>query len=149
DVHDPPARCRHRGDRGTTVIAEHVPGGHYVTRVLVVEDEESFSDALGYLLRKEGYEVAVSANGPDALAEFDRGGADLVLLDLMLPGLSGLEVCQKLRQTSTVPVIMLTAKDAEIDKVVGLEIGAADYITKPFSSRERLARIRAVLRRQG
>ena len=120
-----------------------------MTRVLVVEDEESFSDALGYLLRKEGYEVAVSSNGPDALAEFDRGGADLVLLDLMLPGLSGLEVCQKLRQTSTVPVIMLTAKDAEIDKVVGLEIGADDYITKPFSSRELLARIRAVLRRQG
>ena len=120
-----------------------------MTRVLVVEDEESFSDALGYLLRKEGYEVAVSASGPDALVEFDRGGADLVLLDLMLPGMSGLEVCRQLRQTSTVPVIMLTAKDAEIDKVVGLEIGADDYITKPFSSRELLARIRAVLRRHG
>jgi two-component system response regulator RegX3 len=120
-----------------------------VTKVLVVEDEESFSDALGYLLRKEGYEVAVAPTGPDALAEFDRGGADIVLLDLMLPGLSGLEVCQKLRATSSVPVIMLTAKDAEIDKVVGLEIGADDYMTKPFSSRELLARIRAVLRRQG
>jgi two-component system response regulator RegX3 len=117
--------------------------------VLVVEDEESFSEALGYLLRKEGFEVIVADTGPDALAEFERAGADLVLLDLMLPGLSGIEVCQKLRQTSTVPVIMLTAKDAEIDKVVGLEIGADDYMTKPFSSRELVARIRAVLRRQG
>jgi two-component system response regulator RegX3 len=117
--------------------------------VLVVEDEESFSEALGYLLRKEGFEVTVAENGPDALAEFERGGADLVLLDLMLPGLSGIEVCQKLRQTSSVPVIMLTAKDSEIDKVVGLEIGADDYMTKPFSSRELVARIRAVLRRQG
>jgi two-component system, OmpR family, response regulator RegX3 len=120
-----------------------------VTRVLVVEDEESFSEALGYLLRKEGFEVTVAETGPDALAEFERSGADLVLLDLMLPGLSGIEVCQKLRQTSSVPVIMLTAKDSEIDKVVGLEIGADDYMTKPFSSRELVARIRAVLRRQG
>jgi two-component system response regulator RegX3 len=114
-----------------------------------VEDEESFSEALSYLLRKEGFDVAVAATGPDALAEFDRNGADLVLLDLMLPGLSGIEVCQKLRQTSAVPVIMLTAKDSEIDKVVGLEIGADDYMTKPFSTRELVARIRAVLRRQG
>jgi two-component system response regulator RegX3 len=120
-----------------------------VTRVLVVEDEESFSEAIGYLLRKEGFDVAVAGSGPDALAEFERSGADLVLLDLMLPGLSGIEVCQKLRQTSSVPVIMLTAKDSEIDKVVGLEIGADDYMTKPFSSRELVARIRAVLRRQG
>ncbi|MDX6284563.1 MAG: two-component system, OmpR family, response regulator RegX3 [Frankiales bacterium] len=120
-----------------------------MTRVLVVEDEESFSEALSYLLRKEGFDVAVAATGPDALAEFDRNGADLVLLDLMLPGLSGIEVCQKLRQTSAVPVIMLTAKDSEIDKVVGLEIGADDYMTKPFSTRELVARIRAVLRRQG
>jgi two-component system response regulator RegX3 len=101
------------------------------------------------LLRKEGFEVTVAETGPDALAEFERSGADLVLLDLMLPGLSGIEVCQKLRQTSSVPVIMLTAKDSEIDKVVGLEIGADDYMTKPFSSRELVARIRAVLRRQG
>ena len=120
-----------------------------MTRVLVVEDEESFSEALDYLLRKEGFEVTLAENGPDALAAFERGGADLVLLDLMLPGLSGIEVCQKLRATSTVPVIMLTAKDSEIDKVVGLEIGADDYMTKPFSSRELIARIRAVLRRQG
>ena len=120
-----------------------------MTRVLVVEDEESFSDALSYMLRKEGFEVAVAATGPDAIAEFDRSGADLVLLDLMLPGLPGTEVCRLLRQRSTVPVIMLTAKDTEVDKVVGLELGADDYVTKPFSSRELVARIRAVLRRAG
>src|ERR671932_1512275 len=114
-----------------------------MTRILVVEDEESFSDALAFLLRKEGFDVAVSANGPDALVEFDRGGADLVLLDLMLPGLPGTEVCRQLRMRSTVPVIMLTAKDSEVDKVVGLELGADDYVTKPFSSRELIARIRA------
>jgi len=120
-----------------------------VTRVLVVEDEESFSEPLSYMLRREGFEVAVAATGPDALSEFDRSGADLVLLDLMLPGLSGTEVCRTLRQRSNVPVIMLTARDAEIDKVVGLELGADDYVTKPFSSRELVARIRAVLRRRG
>ncbi|GIH75980.1 response regulator transcription factor [Planobispora longispora] len=120
-----------------------------MTRVLVVEDEESFSDALSYMLRKEGFEVAVAATGPEALDTFDRSGADLVLLDLMLPGLPGTEVCRSLRQRSNVPVIMLTAKDSEIDKVVGLELGADDYVTKPFSSRELVARIRAVLRRQG
>jgi two-component system response regulator RegX3 len=114
-----------------------------------VEDEESFSDALSYMLRKEGFEVSIAATGPDALDAFDRSGADLVLLDLMLPGLSGTEVCRSLRQRSKVPVIMLTAKDSEIDKVVGLELGADDYVTKPFSSRELVARIRAVLRRQG
>ncbi|GAA4714894.1 response regulator transcription factor [Pedococcus ginsenosidimutans] len=118
-----------------------------MTRILVVEDEVSFSDPLSYLLRKEGYEVAVAETGPDALEDFDRAGADLVLLDLMLPGLSGTEVCRALRQRSNVPVIMLTAKDSEIDKVVGLEIGADDYVTKPYSSRELLARIKAVLRR--
>jgi two-component system response regulator RegX3 len=120
-----------------------------VTKILVVEDEESFSDALGYMLRKEGFEVAVASSGTEGVAEYDRGGADLVLLDLMLPGLSGLEVCRQLRQRSDVPVIMLTAKDAEVDKVVGLEIGADDYVTKPFSARELVARIRAVLRRRG
>lgn len=120
-----------------------------MTRLLVVEDEESFSDALSYMLRKEGFEVAVAGTGPDALEEFDRGGADLVLLDLMLPGLPGTEVCRALRLKSNVPVIMLTAKDSEIDKVVGLEMGADDYVTKPFSHRELLARIRAVLRRHG
>lgn len=120
-----------------------------MTKVLVVEDEQSFSDVLGYMLRKEGFEVALAATGPDGLAEFDRSGADVVLLDLMLPGLSGLEVCRQLRQRSDVPVIMLTAKDAEVDKVVGLEIGADDYVTKPFSGRELVARIRAVLRRRG
>ena len=120
-----------------------------MTRVLVVEDEESFSDALSYMLRKEGFEVAVATTGPDGLDEFERNGADLVLLDLMLPGLPGTEVCRQLRGRSNVPVIMVTAKDSEIDKVVGLEIGADDYVTKPFSSRELVARIRAVLRRRG
>jgi two-component system, OmpR family, response regulator RegX3 len=119
-----------------------------MTRILVVEDEESFSDPLSYLLRKEGYEVAVADDGPRALEAFDRSGADLVLLDLMLPGLSGTEVCRQLRARSSVPIIMLTAKDGEIDKVVGLEIGADDYVTKPYSSRELLARIKAVLRRR-
>ena len=120
-----------------------------MTRILLVEDEESYRDPLSYLLRKEGFDVSVAATGTEALAEFDRGGADLVLLDLMLPGVSGTEVCRRLRQRSSVPVIMLTAKDSEIDKVVGLELGADDYVTKPYSSRELLARIRAVLRRQG
>ncbi|MBF9072255.1 response regulator [Streptacidiphilus fuscans] len=120
-----------------------------MTRVLVVEDEESFSDALSYMLRKEGFEVAIAATGPDALDQFERNGADLVLLDLMLPGLPGTEVCRQLRAKSSVPVIMVTAKDSEIDKVVGLEIGADDYVTKPYSTRELVARIRAVLRRRG
>ncbi len=120
-----------------------------MTRVLVVEDEESFSDALSYMLRREGFDAVVAANGPDALAEFDRAGADVVLLDLMLPGLPGTEVCRALRSRSAVPIIMLTAKDGEIDKVVGLELGADDYVTKPYSARELVARIRAVLRRRG
>ena len=118
-----------------------------MTRVLVVEDEESYSDALAYLLRKEGYEVSIAATGPDALTEFDRAGADIVLLDLMLPGLPGTEVCRRIRQVSNVPVIMVSAKDDEVDKVVGLELGADDYVTKPYSPRELVARIRAVLRR--
>jgi len=118
-----------------------------VTRVLVVEDEESYSDALAYMLRKEGYEVAIAADGNAAIAEFDRNGADIVLLDLMLPGLPGTEVCRQIRQTSNVPVIMVSAKDDEVDKVVGLELGADDYVTKPYSPRELTARIRAVLRR--
>ena len=120
-----------------------------MTRILVVEDEESLSDPLSYLLEKEGFEVQVVDNGLDAVTEFDRAGADLVLLDLMLPGQPGTEVCRQLRQRSNVPVIMLTAKDSEIDKVVGLELGADDYVTKPYSSRELVARVRAVLRRQG
>ncbi|MEU3458269.1 response regulator transcription factor [Micromonospora sp. NPDC006766] len=119
-----------------------------MSRVLVVEDEESFSDALSYMLRKEGFEVSVAATGTAALTEFDRTGADIVLLDLMLPEMSGTEVCRQLRQRSHVPIIMVTARDSEIDKVVGLEIGADDYVTKPYSPRELVARIRAVLRRQ-
>ena len=120
-----------------------------MTRVLVVEDEESFSDALSFMLRKEGFEVGIAPTGTDAVALFDREGADLVLLDLMLPGMSGTEVCRAIRQRSKVPIIMVTAKDSEVDKIVGLELGADDYVTKPFSSRELVARIRAVLRRSG
>ena len=118
-----------------------------MTRVLVVEDEESYSDALAYMLRKEGFEVSLAATGPDAIAEFEKTGADIVLLDLMLPDMPGTEVCRRIRQTSSVPVIMVSAKDSEVDKVVGLELGADDYVTKPYSPRELVARIRAVLRR--
>lgn len=118
-----------------------------MTRVLVVEDEESYSEALAYMLRKEGFEVAIAADGNTALEEFDRNGADIVLLDLMLPGIPGTEVCRTIRQSSNVPVIMVSAKDDEVDKVVGLELGADDYVTKPYSPRELTARIRAVLRR--
>jgi two-component system response regulator RegX3 len=117
--------------------------------VLIVEDEESFADPLAFLLRKEGFTAAVASTGQQALEEFDRNGADIVLLDLMLPGMSGTDVCKALRQRSTVPVIMVTARDSEIDKVVGLEIGADDYVTKPYSARELIARVRAVLRRGG
>ncbi|GGM15267.1 response regulator transcription factor [Nakamurella endophytica] len=118
-----------------------------MTKVLIVEDEESMADPLAFLLRREGFSTAVAGTGPDALAEFERSGADIVLLDLMLPGMSGTEVCRQLRAKGSVPVIMVTARDSEIDKVVGLELGADDYITKPYSSRELVARIRAVLRR--
>ncbi|KRD43181.1 XRE family transcriptional regulator [Cellulomonas sp. Root930] len=119
-----------------------------MTRILLVEDEESYRDPLTYQLEREGFDVVTAATGPEALARFDEFGADLVLLDLMLPGLPGTEVCRRLRLVSDVPVIMLTAKDDEIDKVVGLELGADDYVTKPYSSRELLARVRAVLRRR-
>jgi len=120
-----------------------------MTRVLIVEDEESFADPLAFLLRKEGFTTAIAVTGQDALEEFDRNGADIVLLDLMLPGMSGTDVCKALRQRSAVPVIMVTARDSEIDKVVGLELGADDYVTKPYSARELIARVRAVLRRGG
>jgi two-component system response regulator RegX3 len=120
-----------------------------MTRVLVVEDEDSFSDALSYMLSREGYEVEIARTGIEALSSFDRFGADIVLLDLMLPGLSGTEVCRELRTRTNVPIIMVTARDTEVDKVVGLELGADDYVTKPFSSRELMARVRAVLRRGG
>jgi two-component system, OmpR family, response regulator RegX3 len=118
-----------------------------MTRVLLIEDEDAYRETLGYLLRKEGFDVVEAADGAIGLAEFDRGGADIVLLDLMMPGLPGTEVCRRLRAHSSVPVIMVTARDDEIDKVVGLELGADDYVTKPFSHRELVARIRAVLRR--
>src|ERR687890_1820725 len=118
-----------------------------MTRVLVVEDEESYREALAYMLAKEGFEVLEAADGAAGIAQYDRAGADIVLLDLMMPGLTGTEVYRQLRQRGPVPVIMVTARDSEIDKVVGLELGADDYVTKPFSQRELVARIRAVLRR--
>jgi two-component system response regulator RegX3 len=118
-----------------------------MTKILIVEDEASFSEALEFLLGKEGFSVVLADNGADAIRKFDQGGIDLVLLDLMLPEVSGTEVCRQIRAKSRVPIIMLTAKDSEVDKVVGLEIGADDYVTKPYSSRELVARIRAVLRR--
>jgi two-component system, OmpR family, response regulator RegX3 len=116
-------------------------------RILVVEDEEAWSEPLSFMLRREGFEVAVAATGPQALVEFDHNGADLVLLDLMLPQMPGVEVCHELRARRDVPIIVVSARDSEVDKVVGLEIGADDYVTKPCSMRELLARIRAVLRR--
>ena len=119
-----------------------------MTRILIVEDEPSLSEPLAFLLEREGYETKIAADGLAAITEFDRKGADLVLLDLMLPGLPGTEVCRELRSRSTVPIIMLTAKDSEVDIVVGLELGADDYVTKPYSTRELLARMRAVLRRR-
>jgi two-component system, OmpR family, response regulator RegX3 len=119
-----------------------------VTRILIVEDEPSLAEPLAFLLEREGYEPTIASDGPAAVAEFERNGSDLVLLDLMLPGLSGTEVCREIRSRSAVPIIMLTAKDSEIDIVVGLELGADDYVTKPYSSRELLARIRAILRRR-
>jgi two-component system response regulator RegX3 len=118
-----------------------------MTKILIVEDEASFSEALEFLLGKEGFSVVTADNGAEALRKFDQGGIDLVLLDLMIPEVSGTEVCRQIRSKSRVPIIMLTAKDSEVDKVVGLEIGADDYVTKPYSSRELVARIRAVLRR--
>lgn len=119
-----------------------------MSKILIVEDEEALSDPLAFLLGREGFQTIVVDNGLDALPAFDREGADLVLLDVMLPGMSGMEVCRKLREVSSVPIIMLTAKDSELDKVLGLELGADDYVTKPYSARELIARIRAVLRRR-
>jgi two-component system response regulator RegX3 len=118
-----------------------------MTRVLIVEDEPDLADPLAYLLRREGFEVEIAEDGPTALEAFTARGADIVLLDLMLPGMPGTEVCRVIRTTSKVPIIMLTAKDSEVDIVVGLELGADDYVTKPYSPRELVARVRAVLRR--
>jgi len=120
-----------------------------MTTILVVEDEDAYREPLTFQLNREGFEVVAVATGPAALEAFDNNPVDLVLLDLMLPGMSGVEVCRELRLRSNVPVIMVTAKDSEIDKVVGLELGADDYVTKPYSFRELLARVRAVLRRGG
>jgi two-component system, OmpR family, response regulator RegX3 len=119
-----------------------------MTRVLIVEDERSLSEPLAFLLEREGYKTTVADDGEEAIAAFHRKGADVILLDLMLPRVSGIEVCRTIRQHSQVPIIMLTAKDSEVDIVVGLELGADDYVTKPYKTRELLARIRAVLRRR-
>ena len=116
-------------------------------RVLLIEDEESLAEALVYQLSREGFDVEHSSDGVEALDRFNTNGADLVLLDLMLPGMSGEDICKSIRRSSEVPIIMITARDADIDKVVGLELGADDYVTKPFNTRELLARIKAVLRR--
>ena len=118
-----------------------------MTSVLIVEDQETLSEPLAFLLRKEGFDVIIAPDGPTGLREFSQHEISIVLLDLMLPGMSGTEVCKKLRQSSTVPIIMVTARDTEMDKIVGLELGADDYVTKPYSARELIARIRAVLRR--
>ncbi|CAB4530540.1 unannotated protein [freshwater metagenome] len=118
-----------------------------MTKILIVEDEVSFSEAISFLLGKEGFETDVAENGRIALDLFKKSSYDLVLLDLMIPEVSGIEVCREIRTSSSVPIIMLTAKDSEVDKVVGLELGADDYVTKPYSSRELVARIKAVLRR--
>ena len=120
-----------------------------MTRILIVEDEESFREGLQYMLSREGFEIVLASDGAQGMAEFDKSEPDLVLLDWMLPEMPGIEVCKYIRTKSSVPVIMLTAKDTEVDKVVGLELGADDYVTKPFSTPELLARIRAVLRRGG
>ncbi|HNP15015.1 MAG: response regulator transcription factor [Parvibaculum sp.] len=120
-----------------------------MTHLLIVEDESSLSEPLAFLLEREGYQTTIVKDGHAAIVAFDREAPDLILLDLMLPGIPGTEVCRQLRTRSSVPIIMLTAKDSEVDVVVGLELGADDYVTKPYSSRELLARIRAVLRRRG
>lgn len=120
-----------------------------MTRVLIIEDEASYREATSYMLRREGFEVVEAEDGASGLAEYDRVGADVVLLDLMMPGIPGTEVCRQLRARGGMGIIMVTARDSEIDKVVGLELGADDYVTKPFSHRELVARIRAVLRRGG
>ena len=119
-----------------------------MTTILLVEDEPAIAEPLQYLLEREGYEVIAAADGGQALSRFGRGGVDMILLDLMLPVLSGTEVAKRVRAVSDVPIIMLTAKDSEVDIVVGLELGADDYVVKPYSSRELMARIRAVLRRR-
>ena len=118
-----------------------------MTKILVIEDEDSIRESLAFLLTKEGYQVEAVSSGTEAIDQFEKFNPDLILLDIMLPGLSGVEITKKIRQTSQTPIIMLTAKDTELDKVLGLEIGADDYVTKPFSGRELLARIKALLRR--
>ena len=119
-----------------------------MTRILLVEDEIALSEPLAFLLGREGFDVTVAETGPEAIEMFALANPDLILLDLMLPGIPGTEVCRQIRTISNVPIIMLTAKDSEVDVVVGLELGADDYVTKPYSTRELLARVGAVMRRR-
>jgi two-component system response regulator RegX3 len=142
-----------KGDRALPAGRLPPSGDPYAPRImpkiLVVEDEPALVDALEFGLAAEGFDVIATSDGESSLALFERERPDLILLDVMLPGLTGTEVAKRIRSTSAVPIIMLTAKDTEIDKVVGLELGADDYVTKPFSMRELAARVRAVLRRGG
>src|SRR5881628_2830211 len=124
-------------------VSEHEPAG----KILLVEDEESLAESIRYSLEREGYAVSVAADGRAAIERFRADAPDLIVLDLMLPELPGLDVCRMIRQESTVPIVMVTAKDSEADKVTGLELGADDYVTKPFSVRELVSRVRAHLRR--
>ena len=118
-----------------------------MSKILLIEDEEGIGQALEYQLLREGFQVTWARDGKEGLRLFETGGSDLVVLDLMLPGMPGEDVCRQIRRSSQVPILMLTAKDTEIDKILGLELGADDYVTKPFSTRELIARIRAILRR--
>ena len=144
----PAARASNRGGRPRSGEApDRGQGSARAVTVLVAEDEESFVDALVIGLGREGFDVSVARDGPEALALFDAIDPDLVLLDIMLPKMSGVDVCRAIRARSVVPIIMVTAKGTEIDTVVGLEVGADDYVTKPYRLRELVARMRAVLRR--
>jgi two-component system response regulator RegX3 len=116
-------------------------------RILIIEDERPMAEAISFSMRKEGYEVDIALDGESGLEMYKRGRYVLVLLDLMLPGVDGMEICRRVRRESATPIIMLTAKDSDVDKILGLEMGADDYITKPFNMRELIARIKAVLRR--
>lgn len=118
-----------------------------MTGILIIEDEVPIAEALKYALAREGYDVALAHDGAEGLERFEREGADLIILDLMLPGLDGIEVCRRVRARSSVPIVMLTAKDTDIDEILGLEMGADDYITKPFNMRAVVTRVKAVLRR--
>jgi len=129
--------------------AEAPVRGQVLKRIIIIEDERPLAEAVQYSLEKEGYRVDIALDGERGWEMFSEGDYDLVILDLMLPGLDGMEICRRVRAAGAVPVIMLTAKDSDVDKILGLELGADDYVTKPFNMRELVARVRAVLRRAG